>query len=164
MIKGPIHVSSYQLTYKQNKFYIGDEPIQFISGAIHYFRIVPEDWYDRLYEGEITGDTIYQLALNGEEEAIHIYHEVGQALGIGLISLVHLLNPKKIVLGGGVMRAERYILPVMKQMILEKALTGKAKNTMVEVSRWKTDATLKGAIAIVLEQIFHTVVEDEMLK
>lgn len=28
--------------------YIGDQPIKIISGAIHYFRIVPEYWEDRL--------------------------------------------------------------------------------------------------------------------
>ncbi len=36
------------LTYKGDSFYIGEEKIQIISGAIHYFRTVPEYWEDRL--------------------------------------------------------------------------------------------------------------------
>lgn len=32
----------------RDKFYCNGEPIQIISGAVHYFRIVPEYWRDRL--------------------------------------------------------------------------------------------------------------------
>ena len=32
----------------KDTFYVDDEPIKIISGAIHYFRIVPEYWKDRL--------------------------------------------------------------------------------------------------------------------
>lgn len=32
----------------KDKFYCNGEPVQIISGAIHYFRIVPEYWRDRL--------------------------------------------------------------------------------------------------------------------
>ncbi|GGO01372.1 hypothetical protein GCM10010969_23670 [Saccharibacillus kuerlensis] len=33
---------------KENRFYYNDEPVQLIAGAIHYFRVVPEYWEDRL--------------------------------------------------------------------------------------------------------------------
>ncbi len=32
----------------RDKFYYNEKPVQIISGAIHYFRIVPEYWRDRL--------------------------------------------------------------------------------------------------------------------
>lgn len=32
----------------KEKFYLNNEPFQIISGAIHYFRVVPEYWKDRL--------------------------------------------------------------------------------------------------------------------
>lgn len=32
----------------KEKFYLNDKPFQIISGAIHYFRVVPEYWRDRL--------------------------------------------------------------------------------------------------------------------
>lgn len=35
-------------TYKKDKFYLNGKPIQLLSGSIHYFRNVPEYWYDRL--------------------------------------------------------------------------------------------------------------------
>lgn len=37
------------MTFKiDDKFYLDDKPFQIISGAIHYFRVVPEYWRDRL--------------------------------------------------------------------------------------------------------------------
>lgn len=37
------------MTFKiEDKFYLDDKPFQVISGAIHYFRVVPEYWRDRL--------------------------------------------------------------------------------------------------------------------
>lgn len=32
----------------KDTFYIDGQPTQIISGAIHYFRVVPEYWRDRL--------------------------------------------------------------------------------------------------------------------
>ena len=32
----------------RDKFYLNGEPFQIISGGIHYFRILPEYWEDRL--------------------------------------------------------------------------------------------------------------------
>ncbi|OME95218.1 MULTISPECIES: glycoside hydrolase family 35 protein [Paenibacillus] len=37
-----------QLKAVNQQFVLGDEPIQILSGAVHYFRIVPEYWEDRL--------------------------------------------------------------------------------------------------------------------
>lgn len=36
------------LTFDKDRFYLDGEPFQIISGAMHYFRIVPEYWEDRL--------------------------------------------------------------------------------------------------------------------
>ena len=36
------------LTYKDDKFYMDGEPFVIVSGAIHYFRVHQDYWYDRL--------------------------------------------------------------------------------------------------------------------
>ena len=37
-----------KLSYDSNGFYLDGQPFQIISGTIHYFRVVPEYWEDRL--------------------------------------------------------------------------------------------------------------------
>ncbi|SHN00269.1 glycoside hydrolase family 35 protein [Gracilibacillus kekensis] len=36
------------LTTRNSEFYLDDQPFQILSGGIHYFRIIPEYWEDRL--------------------------------------------------------------------------------------------------------------------
>ena len=37
-----------RLSFDEKQFYLDNKPIQILSGAIHYFRVVPEYWHDRL--------------------------------------------------------------------------------------------------------------------
>ena len=37
-----------EFTYHDGQFFLNGEPYTIISGAIHYFRTLPEDWEDRL--------------------------------------------------------------------------------------------------------------------
>ncbi|OZB98358.1 glycoside hydrolase family 35 protein [Paenibacillus sp. XY044] len=41
--------------YSGSTFYMNDEPVQILSGAIHYFRVVPEYWEDRLIKLKACG-------------------------------------------------------------------------------------------------------------
>ena len=36
-------------------FYLDGEPFKILSGAIHYFRIPPEDWYHSFYNLKVLG-------------------------------------------------------------------------------------------------------------
>ena len=40
---------------KKDRFYLGDEPINIYSGAMHYFRTMPEYWEDRLTKLKLAG-------------------------------------------------------------------------------------------------------------
>ncbi|GGG03473.1 glycoside hydrolase family 35 protein [Paenibacillus aceti] len=42
-------------SYSGSSFYYNNEPIQIISGAIHYFRVLPEYWEDRLLKLKACG-------------------------------------------------------------------------------------------------------------
>ncbi|WP_246569735.1 glycoside hydrolase family 35 protein [Lentibacillus saliphilus] len=44
-----------KLTVQGKELFLNDEPIQLISGAIHYFRVVPEYWEDRLLKMKACG-------------------------------------------------------------------------------------------------------------
>lgn len=38
-----------------NKFYYNRQPVRILSGAIHYFRVMPEDWEDRMIKMKACG-------------------------------------------------------------------------------------------------------------
>lgn len=101
-----------------------------------------------------TAENVFEHALSGNEECAAILKESGKAMGVGLTNLIHIVNPEKIVLGGGVSKAEKFILPAIRETIRTSALTPAASQTKVEVSKLGDDATLIGAITLLLVDIF----------
>lgn len=109
------------------------------------------------YKGKLntlTAETIFERAQNNDETSIAVLKETGEMIGIGLTNLIHILNPGKVVLGGGVMKSRDYILPSIKKTIEERALTPQAKETEVTVTTLGKDATLLGAVSLLLRELF----------
>ena len=43
------------LTLREKEFFLDGKPLRILSGAIHYFRVVPEYWEDRLLKLKAMG-------------------------------------------------------------------------------------------------------------
>lgn len=107
--------------------------------------------------GVLTGAGVFERAQDGEASYIRILEETGMVIGIGLTNLIHLVNPERIVLGGGVMKSATFILPTIKQTIDQRALTPGAKQTEVTVTKLGDDATLLGAVSLLIVELFDPV-------
>ncbi|MFC1515082.1 ROK family protein, partial [Candidatus Omnitrophota bacterium] len=81
----------------------------------------------------LTPSDIYQMALKGDKTALEAWREYGNILGIFLSGLINLLNPEKIVLGGGLSRAIRFFGPETKKTIRKRAM--RPLNTQVKLCR-----------------------------
>jgi N-acetylglucosamine repressor len=111
----------------------------------------------RRAQHELSGEQMYELAVSGDENILSVFKETGEIIGVGLTNLIHIINPEKIVLSGGVTKSEKLILPEIRKTIEERALTPKAKQTAVSISKLGDDATLKGAVALLLADLFDPV-------
>ena len=79
---------------------------------------------------ELTTETIFEAAKEGDTVATQVVETAGGALGLVLADYVNINNPEAIVLGGGVVRAGRvYTDPV------ERELRRRALSALVEVVR-----------------------------
>lgn len=85
------------------------------------------------------------LAAAGDKRAIKLYKITGQYLGVALASLVNVLNPDIIVVGGGIMRAGDFILKPAKGEIKKHVISPLAKNTKVVKSKLDKHAGAIGA-------------------
>jgi N-acetylglucosamine repressor len=104
----------------------------------------------------IDGKIVYDAALKGDALSIEILSEAGRYLGIGLTNIIHMLNPKKIIIGGGVANANGYVLESVKETIQKRCLTQSAKQTEILLSKLGADATAIGAVALILQELFST--------
>jgi len=75
------------------------------------------------------------LAKKGDERAIKLYETVGKYLGIGLANVVDTINPEVIVVGGGIMRAGKFILAPAKKEMKKNILSQGAKKTKIFKSK-----------------------------
>lgn len=105
----------------------------------------------------LTGEEVFSHAQSGHEAYIKVLRETGEIIGIGLTNLIHLMNPRKIVLGGGVMNSEKFLLPSLNQTIDQRVLTPAARQTEVVVTKLGKDATLLGSISLLLVELFDPV-------
>lgn len=104
---------------------------------------------------QLTAEDVYFYAKEKQDEYLQILEETGQLIGIGVVNLIHTVNPDKIVLGGGVMNSSEFLMPAICKTIQERALTQRARmHTNIEVSILGKDATVLGASALLLAEIF----------
>jgi glucokinase len=60
--------------------------------------------------GKVTGETVFAAALAGDSMSQSIYTRIGNWLGIGIASLVNVLDLERVVVGGGVAAAGDLLL------------------------------------------------------
>ncbi|WP_430790568.1 ROK family transcriptional regulator [Virgibacillus flavescens] len=109
----------------------------------------------------VSGKTVYEAAKQGDENCQHIIKEAGRYIGIGLCNLVHIVNPGKIIINGGVSKAQEFLLEPIKAELQARALTPKAKQTEVVVSTLGDHATSLGAVSLLLVELFNPGVMDK---
>lgn len=64
-------------------------------------------------DGRITGHDVFECAKAGDRVSMEIYLEIGNWLGVGVASLVNVLDPAAIVVGGGVSAASEFFMDAM---------------------------------------------------
>ena len=101
----------------------------------------------------ITIAIIKQAADVGDREAIDSFTEAGHAMGQGFAGLINIFNPEKIILGGPLSIAGEYLLPGIKETVARHSLPEIDQQAEVLLSPFGADASLIGAIAIVVDDV-----------
>jgi predicted NBD/HSP70 family sugar kinase len=96
---------------------------------------------------------IKQAADAGDREAIDSFYEAGLAMGQGLAGLINIFNPEKIIIGGPLSIAGEYMLPAIKENVSQHAMPGIKPQAEISLSPFGPDASLIGAVAIVVDDL-----------
>ncbi|WP_051318160.1 ROK family protein [Cohnella thermotolerans] len=72
----------------------------------------------------LTAEHVAAAAKDGDEYAIETLAEAGTALGLGMISMIHLVNPQAVIVGGGVSRSGSLLLDPMKAAVRKHGIPG----------------------------------------
>jgi glucokinase len=94
---------------------------------------------------DLTAETVYKKGLEGDELALEVFRRAGFYLGVGLASVINVLNPEVIVIGGGVAAGWDLFINHVNEQITKRAFPEAARRAKVVRARCGDDAGLLGA-------------------
>ena len=100
---------------------------------------------------EIASDAIINAVQNGDQFAVEIFSKAGYNIGKGVAVLIHLLNPKTIILSGRGASAGQIWQAPIQQALNEHCIPRLFQSTTIEISTLGINAELIGAAALVMD-------------
>ena len=120
--------------------------------AIEALRKYPEsELHQRCHHDPeiITAEMVYQSAKVGDPVAQKIFQDMGRYLGIGIASLINILNPEMVVLGGKVSKSWDMFFPYTREEVHKRTLKIPAMRVKIVPAVCGDDAGLLGAAYLV---------------
>lgn len=94
---------------------------------------------------------LIHAALSGDQLAIAALSKSAYMLGKGIATLIHIINPQKIVLSGRGADAGQLLMPQIQTAINEFCIPRISQKTSIEISELSAKAQLIGSACIVFE-------------
>lgn len=100
----------------------------------------------------VSGREVISLAGTGNEAARRVLDAVVEDLAYGIGTAVALLNPRLVIVGGGLSEApEAMFLAPLRHAVSRYCLGDAARNLRVEAAQLRYDAGVVGAVALALQ-------------
>lgn len=100
---------------------------------------------------EIKGEYVTEAAQQGEIGAQNILREIGKYLGIGLVGLINVLNPEKIIFAGSLAKIN-IILESTKDTLQKHSYFKNIRSVKLVTSKLKNKAGILGAAGLALSE------------
>ncbi|MBU0474376.1 MAG: ROK family protein [Bacteroidetes bacterium] len=137
--------------------------------AIASTKAVINDAKDRLKQGVLSvlsnmvKDNINDLdfkmicaaAIQSDKLAFSVIDKMGQNLGEGIVTLINLLNPERIILGGKIVDAKNLIIIPIMNIVQKRALEIPRRNTEIVFSNMGSNAGTVGSTIPIIERFFE---------
>ena len=100
-------------------------------------------------DGEITPYIVAKAAEAGDPVAKRIFEKMGYYIGMGLTSVINLLNPEKIIIGGGVAECGELLLDPIRRTINDRAMKVQRESVEIVPAELGNSAGVIGASMLV---------------
>jgi glucokinase len=98
-------------------------------------------------------DELGQLAQQGDREALEFWKSYGRDLGIGLTSLIYVLTPDAIVIGGGVSASAAFFFPAALTEIEQRVLPSSRQGLTLITAELGNQAGIVGAAKLAIDKL-----------
>jgi glucokinase len=104
-------------------------------------------------KGLVDARTVAEAATEGVLLARKIIQDAGEAIGIGLTSIIHVFNPELIILGGGVTQIGNLLMEPALRIVQERAMRVPRETVRIVQAQLGTDVGLIGAGALIYSNL-----------
>ena len=104
--------------------------------------------------GEYALNNLLMLAENGNEEAIKLFEEIGDYLGVGINNIINIFNPQQVIIGNRIATSQKWIEKSLHQR-LNQALWFQRNDLQVSFSELSTLSTALGVAAFSIENFLN---------
>jgi predicted NBD/HSP70 family sugar kinase len=109
-------------------------------------------------KGSVDAQDVSEATKHGDPIALELITDAGRLIGGVLATVVNLLNPSLIVIGGGVARSGDGLLATIRQTLYERSLPLATRDLLVQRSALETTGGVIGVVSMVVDELFapHT--------
>ena len=101
----------------------------------------------------ITAASVSAAAAEGDELAVELMDQAGFYVGLGLVNVIHIVEPRRILIGGGVSKAGELLLKPVRDTIHQRVMSPIYQSVEVLPAKLGADVGLMGAAALALAEI-----------
>ena len=105
-------------------------------------------------------ELICQAANESDKLAYNLIDKMGQNLGEGIVTLINLFNPSRIILGGKIISANNLINNSIFNIVQKRALEIPRRNTEIVFSEMGSRSGTIGATVPIIEKFFQDQITD----
>jgi len=115
------------------------------SGDINH----DEDFFDKLIRS----------AEKNDAQAIQLLEQTAENLGIGIVNIIHTINPQQLIIGNRLASAKKWMETITQTYVEKHAMSSHQKNIQVQFSNPAFPSTSLGVAAFSVENFLKTKME-----
>lgn len=105
-------------------------------------------------------DQVIEKANASDNEAIALLHDIAIHLGMGIVNIVHALNPKKIIVGNILAGAKHWIERPVQEYVKEHAMASLQSEVCIQFTNPSTPSSALGVSAFSVEHFLKITLDN----
>lgn len=102
---------------------------------------------------QLDASHVTQAAQAGDNVALELLSQAGFYIGLGLVNLIHILEPARILIGGGVSQAGELLFQPIRETVHSHVMSPAFQSVDILRADLGADVGLLGAVALLLESV-----------
>jgi predicted NBD/HSP70 family sugar kinase len=112
-------------------------------------------------EDNATLESLIQLAEENDQNTIRLFEEIGHYLGYGINNIINSFNPRQVIIGNRLAKAQKWIEPAILNTVESSTLSYNQGDFELLFSKLTTHSTALGVAAFAIENFIKNGVNAE---